>query len=88
LGHAFEKWGQGVIEVVGTLSREPYKRKVWEEFLEVGQVEAKVEAAFPGAKWASIRDTTLKIAKLMGERLRPAEVKDAEHVDSLVQLRA
>ncbi|MEL6064869.1 MULTISPECIES: hypothetical protein [unclassified Methylobacterium] len=86
LGHAFEKWGQGVVEVVGTLSREPYKKKVWEEFLEVGKVNAKVEAAFPGAKWAPIRNTTLKIAKLMGERLRPGEVKDAEHVDSLVQL--
>jgi hypothetical protein len=86
LGQAFEKWGQDVVEKLGTLSREPLKKKVWEEFLEVGNVVQRVESAYPGERWKPIRETTMRIAKLMGERLRPGEVADREHVDSLVQL--
>ena len=86
LGQAFESWGQGIVELLGTLSREPLKKKTWEEFLDAGDVVKRVEAAYPGERWKPIRETTMRIAKLMGERLRPGEVKDAEHVESLVQL--
>jgi hypothetical protein len=86
LGQAFEAWGQGIVELLGTLSREPLKKKTWEEFLDAGDVVKRVEAAYPGERWKPIRETTMRIAKLMGERLRPGEVKDAEHVESLVQL--
>lgn len=86
LGQSFERWGQEVVELLGTLSREPLKKKVWEEFLEVGQVMRRIEETYPGDRWKPIRDTTLRIAKLMGERLRDGEVKDPEHVESLVQL--
>ena len=86
LGHAFELWGQGVVQLLGNLSREPLKKKAWEEFLDVGDVNARIEAAFPGLKWKDVRETTLRIAKLLGERLRDGEVQDPEHVESLVQL--
>jgi hypothetical protein len=86
LGQAFEQWGQRLVELVGTREREPMKKKVWDEFLATGDVMNRVENAFPGERWKSVRDTTIRIAKLMGERLRPAEAKDTEHVDSLVQL--
>ena len=86
LGQQFEQWGQKIVELLGTKAREPLKKKVWEEFLEAGDVINKVEAAFPGPRWKPIRETTMKLAKLMGERLRPGEAKDREHVDSLVQL--
>ncbi|MEX0852582.1 MAG: ATP-binding protein, partial [Bauldia sp.] len=86
LGQEFEHWGQRIVELLGTKSREPLKKKVWEEFLETGDVINRVESAYPGERWKSVRDTTMRIAKLMGERLRPGEAKDHEHVDSLVQL--
>ena len=86
LGQAFEVWGQGVVELLGTLSREPLKKKTWEEFLDAGDVLNRVEKAYPGERWKPIRETTMRIAKLLGERLRPGEAKDAEYVESLVQL--
>lgn len=86
LGQKFEEWGQEIVALLGTLSREPLKKRVYDEFLEVGQVVSKVEKAYPGDRWKPVRETTMRIAKLMGERLRDGEVKDQEHVDSLVQL--
>lgn len=86
LGQAFELWGQRIVELIGTQAREPLKKKVWEEFLETGDVQNKVDAAYPGERWKPVRDTTMRLARLMGERLRPGEAKDPEHVDSLVQL--
>lgn len=85
LGQEFERWGQGVVALVGTRSREPEKKKVWEEFLETGDVLNKVKDAYPGERWKEIREKTMGLARLMGERLRPAEARDKVHVDSLVQ---
>ena len=86
LGQAFERWGQQIVALLGTLSREPLKKKVWQEFLEAGQVVSRIETAYPGERWKPIRDTTLRIAKLIGERLRDGEIKDPDHVESLIQL--
>jgi len=86
LGQAFEAWGRDVVELLGSRSREPMKKATWEQFLEKGDVINKVVAAYPGERWKSVRDTTMRIARMLGERLRPGEVQDVEHVDSLVQL--
>lgn len=86
LGQEFERWGQKIVELIGTQAREPLKKKVWEEFLETGDVKNKVDAAYPGERWKPVRETTMRLARLMGERLRPGEARDPEHVDSLVQL--
>lgn len=85
LGQEFERWGQRIVALVGTRSREPEKKKVWDEFLETGDVLNKVNSAYPGDRWKPIREKTIELAKLMGERLRPAEAKDEAFVDSLVQ---
>ena len=86
IGQNFEEWGQQIVALLGTLSREPLKKRVYEEFLEVGNVLTRVETAYPGDQWKPVRETTMRIAKLMGERLRDGEVKDPDHVESLVQL--
>ena len=85
LGREFESWGQNIVTLVGTRSREPERKRVWEEFLETGQVLKRVEEAYPGARWKPIREKTVEMARLMGERLRPAEAKDEAYVNSLVQ---
>ena len=86
LGQKLEDWGQSVVKLLGTLSREPLKKQVTADFLKAGDVINKIAQQFPGAEWKPIRDTTLRIAKMMGERLRQGEIEDQEHVDSLVQL--
>jgi len=86
LGQIFEEWGQGIVQLLGTLSREPLKKRIYDEFLQMGDVTRRVETAYPGELWKPIRDTTMRIAKLLGERLREGEVRDKEHVDYLVQL--
>ncbi len=86
LGRQFETWGQSVVKLIGTLSREPIKKQVTADFLKAGNVLARIEQQFPGAEWKPIRETTLQIAKMMGGRLREGEIDDQEHVDSLVQL--
>jgi hypothetical protein len=85
LGQEFERWGQGIVALVGTRSREPEKKKIWDEFLETGDVLNKVKEAYPGERWKPIREKTMALARLMGERLRPAEARDEVHVNSLVQ---
>ena len=86
LGQQFEAWGQGVVKLLGTLSREPIKKQVTADFLKAGNVIERIQQQFPGSEWKPIRDTTLQIAKMMGERLRQGEIEDQEHVDALVQL--
>ena len=86
LGQAFETWGQNIVTLIGTKSREPLKKRIWEQFMEAGDVESRIESAYPGERWKPIRDTSFRLAKLMGERLRQDEVKDTDHVASLVQL--
>lgn len=86
LGQKLEEWGQSVVKLLGTLSREPLKKQVTADFLKAGNVVEKIQQQFPGDEWKPIRETTLRIAKMMGERLRQGELEDQEHVDSLVQL--
>ena len=86
LGQTLEEWGQKVVTLIGTKSREPMKKKIWELFLEAGDVQNRIETVYPGDRWKPVRDTTFRLARLMGERLRQDEVKDVDHVTSLVQL--
>lgn len=86
LGQKFEEWGQNVVKLLGTLSREPLKKQATADFMKAGNVVERVQQQFPGDEWKPIRDTTLRIAKMMGERLRQGEIEDQEHVDALVQL--
>lgn len=86
LGQELEEWGRKVVTLIGTKSREPLKKKIWEQFLETGNVNHRIESTYPGERWREIRDTSYKMAKLMGERLRQDEVRDDEYVASLVQL--
>ncbi len=84
LGREFEKWGQGIVKLVGNLSREPEKVKIWEEFQETGQVERRVKETYPGEQWKDIRAQTMKLVRIMGERLRPAEAKNEDYVNKIV----
>ena len=85
LGRKFESWGQDIVKLIGKRSRDPEKKEIWKQFLETGQVREKVDKAYPGETWKEIRERTMELVRLMGERLSPNDAKDKSYVDSLVQ---
>ena len=86
LGQKFQDWGQKVIQKIGYLARDPMKKKTWERFVEIGQVEKKIEEAFPAEGHEAIKDTARGLAKLFGQTIRASEVEDVEVVEPMVQL--
>lgn len=86
LGQAFEQWGQSVVKQVGKMARDPMKKKTWEVFKEVSDVERKIEQAFPLPEQKPIREQALEFAKLVGKTMREGEISDPEQVEAVVQL--
>ena len=86
LGQEFQKWGQGMVKKIGTLSREPKRKRTWEFFKEVSKIEERVVNQFPGDEQQAIRDNTLEIAKIIAKSAREDELQDATHLESLVDL--
>ncbi len=86
LGQKFQEWGQKVILKIGHLTRDPMRKKTWERFVEIGQVEQKIEKAFPADGQEAIRETAKGLAKMLGQTIRAGEVEDIEVVEPMVQL--
>jgi hypothetical protein len=86
LGQAFEKWGQAVVKRLGTLTREPTRKKSWELFKELSKIENRIDEAFPSGGQRSIRENTLEIAKTIAKTTREDELREPEHIESVVQL--
>lgn len=86
LGEAFEQWGQGVVKKIGAATRDPMKKKTWDIFKETSDVEQKINRAFPSSEHRSIRERALKLAKFVGQGMRPEEALDPERTDAIVQL--
>lgn len=86
LGQAFGEWGRKTIKEIAKMSRKPMRKKAWEKFIEVSNIEEKIKKAYPGEKWKSVRHETYEIAKLIGTRLQEEEILREEYVDSLVKL--
>ena len=86
LGKAFEEWGQRVVKVIGTLTREPMRKAAWDTFKEKTKIESKISDEFPGEHQEVIREKTLEIAKTIVKSARPEELEDKQHCRSLVDL--
>lgn len=86
LCQAFQKWGQQLVECVGTLSREPLKKKIWDRFEEASKIHDRIAKAFPGADQEPIRGRAKELAKFLGKSLREDELDDKENVSSIVRL--
>lgn len=86
LGMSFQHWGQSIVKKIGKMSREPMKKKTWERFLEVSNLEAMIQETFPVVEQKAIRDKAYALTKMLGQTIREGEVEDPEHVNSLVQL--
>ena len=86
LGQEFEKWGQAVVKKIGTLSRDPMKKKTWDRFRELAKFEERVKAEFPLGDQEGLRHQAMVIGKLLGQTAREEEINDPEHVENFVQL--
>jgi len=86
LGEAFEAWGQKVVKKIGALTREPFRKKAWDKFVEVSDVAKKVEKAFPADAQKDIRDNTMRIAQVIAKTIRRDELDDKEQVQNVVDL--
>ena len=86
LGQAFERWGHKVISQMGQMTRDPMRRQTQTRFLEVGQVQMRIEEAFPSPDQGDIRAKAQGLAQRLGKTIRADEVEDAEVVKPIVDL--
>jgi len=83
---AFEEWGQKIVARIGTLARDPLRKTAIEKFFEVGKIEKRVAAEFPGKEQKEIRDRAIGIAKTLGRAISPGDLDDESVVKDFVEL--
>jgi len=86
LGQKFEEWGQRIVLRLGTVSRNPLKKKAWDLFKEISQIEQRVNQAFPGDDQKPLRENAMELAKLMGQTMRESELQTESDVKPIVDL--
>ena len=86
LAAAFQDWGQRIVKRIGTLSRDPMRKATLDLFLETGDVEARIQSAYPTQEQRDIRDTANEIARTFGRTISRGEVEDDTVVNNLVDL--
>ena len=86
LGVAFQNWGQGLVRVMGRITREPMRLSAWELFKENSSIINRVDTEYPGDDHRVIREQTVAMAELMAKVARVDELQDDRMIESIVQL--
>ncbi len=86
LAASFQTWGQRIVKRIGTLSRDPMRTTTLDLFLEGGDVDARIESAYPAADQQEIRNSARDIARSFGRTISRGEVEDPGVVNDLVDL--
>ena len=86
LAASFQTWGQQIVKRIGTLSRDPLRKATLEVFLETGDVDARITAAYPAEDQQDIRNCAGDVARSFGRTISRREAGDASVVDELVDL--
>jgi len=86
LGRSFEEWGQRLVRRIGSITREPRRKKTWQVFQEVSKIQERVDAAYPGKQQKAIRDNTMEIAKAIAQTTREDELQQTEHVEAIINV--
>jgi hypothetical protein len=86
LGQKFQEWGQEVVLKIGKLSRNPFRKKVWELFKEIGKVEERINAAFPLQEHDAIKENAWDILEHIGKKMRREELDVPGEVETLVDV--
>ena len=82
----FEVWGQKLVKRLGKITREPRKKKAWERFRELSDIENRLKEVYPSTSQDDIRENALEIAKAIARTTTEEDLLDLEHVKSLVDL--
>ena len=86
LAAAFQDWGRTIVKRIGTLSRNPMRKATLQLFLETGDVEARIQSAYPTEEQQDIRDSAKEIARTFGRTISRGEVEDVGVVHDMVDL--
>lgn len=86
LGMSFQEWGQRVVQHVGQITRDPMRKTMAAQFIEVGNIVERVQDAFPNHRQNELRASAVDVAKLLGRSLRGDELSDPQIVEDMVQL--
>ena len=86
LATEFEAWGQRIVQVIGTLARDPMRKATLQMFLETGHVEERIKQTFPGDEQKEIRDHAFEIARTFGRTMSRPDAQDVTIVDDFVDL--
>lgn len=84
LGEALQKWGQNQIKDVASRSEDSVKKRVWEEFEEKSNLNARLLQMAPRNK--GFRDSVLEAAKVLVSNKDREALSDEKHVESVVRL--
>ena len=83
---SFQGWGGELIKRIGKISRDPMKKKIHEVFMEVGNVEKRIQDEFPAEDQENIRDNASQLAQLLGQSMSASEARQPDAVNALVKL--
>jgi len=79
-GQALRSWGQDLLREIGTLSRAPRRDNVRRRFLQVARVEERARDRYADA---SVVESALDLAKMIGGFAAEDELTDEEYVEGL-----
>lgn len=83
---SFQDWGGRIIKRIGKIARNPMKKEIYEIFMEVGNVEKRIQDEFPAMNQKDIRDNANELAQMLGRSMSASEAKQTDAVDTLVNL--
>ena len=86
LAAAFEVWGQKIVKLIGTLSRDPLRKATLQLFFETGDVDNRIHDAYPADDHQNIREKAKDVVRSFGRTISRAEAKDPAVVNELVDL--
>lgn len=86
LAATFESWGQALVKSIGTLTREPKRKKAWQKFEKQSDIHARVAKEFPHESQREIRENTLEVARVISQTAEESELADPKAVQSLCEL--
>ena len=83
---AFQDWGRKIVKRIGTLSRDPMRKATLQLFFEAGDVDTRIQSAYPTEEQQDIRDSAKEIARTFGRTISRGEVEDVGVVNDMVAL--
>jgi len=82
----FQEWGKRIIEKIGNISRNPLRKRRYERFLEIGNVEERLHKEFPTSRYDDMRKDARELIKLWSQSLDDSEAEDLEVVKRVLDI--